>query len=221
MNKKDIVWGVVTPKADPAYANFVSNTIPLEHTDTSWGVKLQACDILLFLGGKDIPPSFYNETQIHPSTQTKTPSPRDLFEAAVYIKAKKLNLPMVGICRGAQLLWALEGGKLIQHITNHNKSHWISCYLQDKIYYVKISSDHHQLMDINFSPSNTQLLGWSNALGTQYTPTIETLSNTLELEIALIPKSKILCIQGHPEWMDQQADFPKLCKHYINKYLLT
>jgi putative glutamine amidotransferase len=100
---------------------------------------IENSDIVLFLGGADISPEIYGEI----NTYSITDVARDEVEINDYRLAKSLEIPMMGICRGHQLLNALEGGKLIQHlIPAHRGSHEISFLNNSEIWWV--NSLHHQ-----------------------------------------------------------------------------
>lgn len=87
-------------------------------------------DGILFIGGQDIDPSFYGEdcqisycdgvvgsgTPYNRPLRDKPNLERDRFEISLYHAAKKLKIPMLGICRGYQLINVAEGGKLYQEI---------------------------------------------------------------------------------------------------------
>lgn len=77
-------------------------------------------DGLLFAGGDDVDPARYGETISHPSVEI-TPE-RDAFELALYAEFVKTGKPILGICRGVQLLNVALGGSLHQHIDNHRQS---------------------------------------------------------------------------------------------------
>ena len=78
--------------------------------------NISDADIIMFTGGEDISPSLYND-KIHGTTHF---SPRrDAFEVEMFNLAPKKAL-LIGGCRGAQLLTALSGGRLIQHCINHS-----------------------------------------------------------------------------------------------------
>jgi len=70
-------------------------------------------DGIVFCGGSDIHPSYYNE-EINGSVNIDTK--RDEAEFALFKQALKLNIPIMGICRGHQLINVALGGSLIQHI---------------------------------------------------------------------------------------------------------
>lgn len=69
-------------------------------------------------GGHDIDPVLY---AAEPEVQPKYDSERDALEIAVIDDALKRHLPLLGICRGAQLLNARRGGNLFQELKSHRK----------------------------------------------------------------------------------------------------
>jgi putative glutamine amidotransferase len=78
------------------------------------GRALDGVDGLLFTGGEDIDPSWYGS---HPSPLLDPPSrERDLFELALFAVARQRKLPVLGICRGIQLINVALGGTLIQDL---------------------------------------------------------------------------------------------------------
>lgn len=77
-------------------------------------------DGLLFAGGDDVDPKYYGEEISHPKVSI-TPA-RDVFELAIYREFIKTGRPILGICRGVQLLNVALGGSLHQHIDDHHQS---------------------------------------------------------------------------------------------------
>ena len=69
---------------------------------------------LLLTGGDDVAPSRYRE-EAH-STFVEAEPGRDEFELAVIAAARAANLPILAICRGAQVLNVACGGSLVQDI---------------------------------------------------------------------------------------------------------
>ncbi len=78
---------------------------------------LDLLDGLVLAGGVDIDPASYGE-QAHPETVEIVPE-RDRFEIALARGAISRDLPVLGICRGMQLINVALGGTLIQHLPEH------------------------------------------------------------------------------------------------------
>jgi len=75
---------------------------------------LHGCDALLLTGGVDVDPSAYGDPDRH-STLELDPI-RDEYELALAREALARDLPVLAICRGAQVLNVAAGGTLIQDI---------------------------------------------------------------------------------------------------------
>lgn len=80
---------------------------------------LSICDGVLFAGGADVDPKHYGE-EIMFSNVEVTPL-RDEFELALAELIKRDSRPVLGICRGAQLLNVAFGGSLYQHVDGHRQ----------------------------------------------------------------------------------------------------
>ncbi len=75
---------------------------------------LDLLDGLLLAGGADIDPSSYG-AEAHPETEA-APGGRDVFEIAMATGAIARDMPVLGICRGMQLINVACGGTLLQHL---------------------------------------------------------------------------------------------------------
>lgn len=75
---------------------------------------LENIDGVIFTGGADVDPGFYG-AEPHPMLGFVGPD-RDAFELALYRAAKARRTPVLGICRGVQLINVAEGGTLHQHL---------------------------------------------------------------------------------------------------------
>lgn len=168
---------------------------------TSVGFELvdnkENADVVMFTGGEDINPALYGET---PWPETSPPNhPRDAREKLIFEHCIQYNKPMIGICRGAQLLCALSGGKLLQHVEGHGRTHNIRT---NKDAEFPVTSTHHQIMQ----PQETEHV-WL-ASGPWLVP-----------EVVYFPKTKSLCFQYHPEYMPEDSGgrqyFVSLVKEYI------
>ncbi|HVO55026.1 MAG TPA: gamma-glutamyl-gamma-aminobutyrate hydrolase family protein [Solirubrobacterales bacterium] len=77
-------------------------------------VLLDRVDGLLLAGGADIDPASYG-AEAHAETKGTWPG-RDAFEVALARRALERDMPLLGICRGMQLLNVALGGTLDQHL---------------------------------------------------------------------------------------------------------
>ena len=176
--------------------------------------NIEECDTIMFTGGEDISPVHYKEpvgkfTYCNPA--------RDMYEYRIFDYGRVSDKSFLGICRGAQLLTALVGGKVIQHVANHGISHDVITIDGDRL---RTSSLHHQMMwpwQVEHkmlawsSPrSNTYLNGWNKEL---------TLPEEKEPEVVYYPSIKALCIQGHPEMMKNNSPFVQWCNKQAKELL--
>ncbi|MEN6349608.1 MAG: gamma-glutamyl-gamma-aminobutyrate hydrolase family protein, partial [Syntrophomonas sp.] len=82
---------------------------------------IRCCDAFLFSGGGDIDPVFWGELP-EPGLGEIEPL-RDSFELALAARVLQLGIPVLGICRGCQLLNVAAGGSLLQDI-NSSMDHY-------------------------------------------------------------------------------------------------
>ena len=78
-------------------------------------------DGLLLSGGPDIDPSWYGKRRS--PWCGPADAQRDALEFAVAAEALRLGLPMLGICRGMQVLNIVAGGTLNQHVDHPEWHH--------------------------------------------------------------------------------------------------
>jgi putative glutamine amidotransferase len=75
---------------------------------------IDTIDGVLLTGGGDVDPVFYGQER-HPSVYDAEPG-RDEFEIDLARRAMEADLPVLAICRGAQVLNVAAGGTLVQDI---------------------------------------------------------------------------------------------------------
>ena len=75
---------------------------------------LDLVDGLILTGGADLDPDAYG-AEPHPETKGTVPE-RDAFEIALARGAMERDLPLLGVCRGMQVMNVARGGTLIQHL---------------------------------------------------------------------------------------------------------
>lgn len=182
--------------------------------------SIEGVDAVVFWGGTDIHPSLYNEPA-HRTSQmfnSKYPSSRDDFEWRAMNYCMIHGIPMIGVCRGAQLMCAFAGGKLIQDCDKHASGggHQIQTVDGRTMY---VTSAHHQMMYPYDIPH--ELLAWATPKRSTYYENglhepVKAMETKREPEIVYFPTINGLAIQGHPEWMGKDDVVVK----YFNELIL-
>ena len=79
-----------------------------------------AFDALCLSGGEDIEPARYGAAA-DPKTETIDKA-RDALELGLIATARKRDVPVLGICRGLQVINVAYGGSLLQHVDGHREA---------------------------------------------------------------------------------------------------
>ena len=167
--------------------------------------EAERLDGFVFTGGSDITPSLYGEENhgsISPDTE------RDMFEFSLMKEALPKNKPMLGICRGCQLMNVVLGGTIYQHLPDvnpewslHERPDVMKGYVHeadvvlpealslDKKITVKVNSMHHQAID-KLAP----LL------------TAAAYSGGLTEAVALLSHKYFVGVQWHPECLSEDDE---------------
>lgn len=178
------------------------------------------CDGFLFSGGGDVAPSLYNEEKSE-SCGEITPY-RDSIELSAFKLLLKTGKPILGICRGAQIINVALGGTLHQHIPTmiensidhspslpHNAlAHEVILDSNSPLFYllkkrsIEVTSRHHQ---------SVKQLG--------YGLSVMASSSDSVIEGIYMPKHRFLWgVQWHPEsTVDCDHSSIEIFKHFINK----
>lgn len=203
------------------YVEYFSKDFEVNVVDFKSIKNITDVDLILFTGGEDVDPELYNESK---GKFTYINKNRDQKEKEVF-NFFKGYVPMLGICRGNQLLCVLNGGKLIQHVEGHGKEHKIR--IKDYQIPVIITSTHHQMVyPFNLKEENYELIAYSeffksNTYLNGNNEEIDLPKEFLEPEIVFYPKTKCLGIQGHPEYESCPSNTKNICMSLIKKYLLN
>ncbi|MBL7698578.1 MAG: gamma-glutamyl-gamma-aminobutyrate hydrolase family protein [Chitinophagaceae bacterium] len=170
---------------------------------------MEDCDAIVLTGGVDVHPEYYNSDEKYKNAPRKFKRDRDEFEMEVLKKAKEKEIPVLGICRGLQLINVFYGGSLVQDLGEKNSVHrGIS---KDKKHNVAVEKGTllHNIVQEQ-----------GGLVNSAHHQSIQTLGNGLVAnsysEDGVIEgiewkeedgKPFMLAVQWHPERMDQ-ADIP-------------
>jgi len=172
------------------------------------------CDGFVLTGGVDTHPSFYNGKTVYNNSPSTFQIERDRFEEKIYRYSQLNKLPVLGICRGMQLINVLEGGKLIQDLDNGNerhrkeesdKIHSIITENDSLLYKVsrsltgRVNSAHHQAIDPDGIGDNLMVNAYDND--------DEKIIEGLEFRDKT-GKAFMLCVQWHPERIKDKEENP-------------
>lgn len=153
-------------------------------------------DGLVLGGGADVDPTTYGQ---EPHAMTEVELERDALELPAAHHALEIGLPILGICRGFQLLNVVMGGSLVQHLDGHSRDdgghstqHRATLAENTRLASiigkpdVLVNSSHHQAV----RPEN---------LAPGLTPSATTHDGLIEA----FENDQILAVQWHPERIDE------------------
>ena len=182
------------------------------------------CDGFLLTGGIDVDPSLYNGKSDYDNSPGEYQLDRDRFEEKIYRYSQLNKLPLLGICRGMQLVNVLQGGKLIQDLDKKNerhrkeevdKEHGVLAAKDTMLQSIagpgsgEVNSAHHQAVDPDAIGENLV----ANAFDKGDKSIIEGLEFANKTD-----KAFMLCVQWHPERIKDKEENP-FSKNIKQKFL--
>lgn len=153
-------------------------------------------DLVVFTGGEDVNPIYYNEDR-HKSTRCN--QSRDLADIALYEQCLSEGIPMFGVCRGAQFLHVMNGGKLFQDVDGHYGDHPIFDVKKKRLIQT-VSSVHHQMCIPN-REGGMELIADSFKATERWKSLTEKLIGSMsDVEAFFYRDTCCFGVQGHPEY---------------------
>mgnify|MGYP001030157601 CR=1 FL=1 len=178
------------------------------------GVNVSLLDGLVLSGGTHVQPELYGQ---HPMVTAHYDKRRDETDQRLLVEAEILNLPVLGICRGAQLINVHRGGSLCQNVTplRQNTRHRpLLLPLQT----VKVV-DHTRLSQIMQAP----VIG-ANRIHSQ---AIKKLGKDLrvvavdnDLFVQAIENTRgqwLMGLQWHPEYLLYHNGHRRIFRHFVDE----
>lgn len=160
------------------------------------------CDGIVFSGGVDIHPGFHcsNYSLHYPFAPDEFSVKRDEFELSVLEKALGLKIPVLGICRGLQLINSYFGGSLNLDNGELNATHKKDS--KDKKHPVQVESKTllHSIVKTTKGTINSAHHQSINKLGEGLKVSARAEDGIIEAIEYATPKSHfLLAVQWHPE----------------------
>lgn len=200
------------PDAYPAHvraAGALAVMLPPDPSPEAAARTVARLDGLVLAGGEDIDPGFYGQAP-HPKAGAPSPE-RDAWELALLGAALEGGTPVLGVCRGMQLMNVAAGGTLCQHLPDtvgheaHNPEvgvfarHTVTSVPGTRVGRVlpgswQVATHHHQGVD---------------RLGSGLTPAAYAEDGTVEALEYDLPGFAV-GVQWHPEMAGELAVFRAL-----------
>lgn len=197
--------------------------------NTTQDIAAQPLDAVLFGVGTDVSTTLYGE---HPGSYTQSPDTRrDTLEKNIFRLCEARLTPMIGICRGAQLITVMTGGKLVQHVDGHAGSRHDITTIDGRV--INVNSIHHQMMIPRFGRSRlynaTMLAHTITPLSRRY---LGANDNEISGQFPVVLKEPeivvyggdglppCLAVQGHPEWEQPGSAFQEYTLELTQKYII-
>lgn len=115
---------------------------------------LDDLDGLVLAGGHDVDPAHYGEGR-HP-TVNAVPASHDAFEIGLARAALEQGVPILGICRGSQVLAVADGGALVQDVPSQHPD--ADTHMVDWVAFAEAGpGEHWHAIDVE---PTSRLAGW-------------------------------------------------------------
>jgi len=175
--------------------------------------ELKYADFVVFSGGADVNPKLYGE---EPHARTYYDDMRDQNDIALFNWCVLHGVPMVGVCRGAQFIHVMQGGKLFQDVDGHQKAHPMHDIIHDQVIHT-VSSVHHQMV---IPKAEMTIVGVSKHISNKRwrNPRQCDVDLTHETEAYFYKDICAFGVQGHPEY----SGYPEYTLWFfemLNKYI--
>ncbi len=183
----------------------------------SWPEPQKALDGLVVAGGVDVDPLRYGQER---KVAYKYDEPRDVMESAWLQRMLAAQKPILGVCRGAQLLNVVLGGTLYMDIRLvYDKARYpgglISKIVARKWIYIVEGSRLETLLGGRRAKVNSLHRQSLNRMGVGLKVTAQEHNTIVQGVESIYPERFILGVQWHPELMLHSARQRRIFKAFI------
>ena len=195
--------------------------IPLMSEDEKIIELLNTLDGIVFTGGEDFDPSYYNERPI--PQMGKINASRDVFDIRLLHLAVDRGMPVLGICRGIQLINIAFGGSLYQDIpaqysdrsvrhrqtqAKEEASH--SVIVEDNTVFAEIVQDRMLMVNSSHHQSVKTVAPGFRVAGRSSDKLVEVIEK-------IDSENWILGVQFHPEVRMHDNAMRKIIRYFIDE----
>lgn len=221
--------GITYTGRDDKHANYVNwikggdHSIDIVKLAPGEKADVTALDGVVLSGGVDIHPSYFNGEENYQHMPSKFWKERDDFEFNIFKTSVANKTPVLGVCRGLQLINVAQGGTLIQDLDRLNEVHRDT--REDKRHVVRVENNS-MLSDIvkehsgvvNSAHHQSIKSVGDNLIANSYADdgTIEGIEWKKKDGLPFM-----LAVQWHPERMDKAGIMDSPFSKNIRDYFLT
>ena len=183
--------------------------------------NIQDYDGVLFAGGKDINPKYYQEAVKYPDL-VQIDEKRDAFEFELFDRAHRRGLPILGICRGLQMINVKFGGTLYQDLNSEarvEREHMQSAPRPEPTHTVTLTDPESRLGE-TFKGSclvNSLHRQAIKRLGRGLKVTAHSEDGLVEAVESADAYPFLVAVQWHPEEMVDRPQPRKLFENFVAK----
>lgn len=176
---------------------------------------LRMCDGLLLMGGQDIDASYYHESN-HPQNQFESKE-IDQMEFDLIRQCNEIKKPIIGICRGHQIINVAFGGTLYQDIASQYKTKICHNQNLEQTYCHDIQIVENTTL-AQYFPYKTAVNSFHHQAIKDLAPDFQIMAYSDDGIIEAIEKDQILSVQWHPEKIndENQDKFLEMIKKMIS-----
>lgn len=184
------------------------------------GELIDRVDALLLSGGQDIAPEAYGHTLL--DARWVGDAHRDALELALYRAAIAAAKPVLGVCRGAQLIGVAEGGTLWQDLATVRGESTPTLTHRDQAAYDTLTHPLALAPEAGFLAALFD--GEARSVNSVHHQALRDVPDTLRVlatapdgvpECYVRDDAWVLAVQWHPEWMPERPSQRRLFRGFV------